>query len=116
MNVTHIEIPIYEMTICLVLDDWQAANGAFNLGLTDEDLEGQGWTLIDEKSDHFVYVLLKSKYKSCLFHELFHVMSAIIKHTGIKPDPDNDEALAHLQEFVGKQISDFIGYGNITKS
>lgn len=108
MKITHIEIPIYDMQLTVVLDDWDKANDRFKLTLEQSTIiESDGLTIHDSSD---IYLLLKSEYKSCIFHELYHVISAVCVHTEMKPDPNNDEALAYLQEYLGKQIAEFIGY------
>lgn len=116
MKTTTITIPIFELQIIAVLDGWQEANTYFGFGMKPEEFDHQGLTMVDGDQDSIIYILLKSEHKSVLFHELYHVMSRICDHTGIIPDPKNDEALAHMQEFVGSELAKFIGYGQHIKS
>lgn len=103
MNITTIELPIYDLDIVIVINDWQEANKKFNLQLTEEDYEAVAWTIY-EVNDHEIYMLLKDNQFKYITHELFHVISAICKMRGIIMEPENDEPLAYLQGYIAEKI------------
>ena len=97
------------MDIILVIDDnFVAANKKFKLTLTEPEMEFEAWT-IDRDETQEIFCLFKSDKLSFdnMLHELMHVIMAICKLKGIKPDCKNDEPLAYLQGYVGNEILKF---------
>lgn len=112
MNITTIELPIYELDIVTVIsDDFSTVNKKFRLSLTEEDFDVHALTLLhpEYRGRHEVYLILKPKYLdyNTVCHELEHIVMYICQAKGISPDPENDEPLAYLQGYIGQKIFEF---------
>ena len=100
-----IYIPIYDVTIRVVIDQWHAANLMYELGLSHQDMEALAWTVFDVDDQVIsAYLLLKSEHFSAWSHELIHIISYICRTTGMKWDPRNDESIAYLSEYISNEI------------
>lgn len=74
-----------------------------------EALPGPDWEgcFIDTEAGDFA-ILLKTTGKTVdiatVFHEVEHAVSALCKYHGLVCDPDNDEASAYLQGWLGEWL------------
>lgn len=111
MKITTIELPIYNLDIIVIINDWQEANRKFKLQFREEDYEVCAWTIYDEPyiDNNEIFLLLRQPYldNETILHELIHVISGICNRRGIVMDPTNDEPLAYLQGYIGNKILEF---------
>lgn len=111
MNITTIELPIYDLELVVLINSWEEANKKFKLGFKETDYSACAWTIYGEKcqSDSEIYLLLKDGYldDKTILHELYHIISGICELRCIKPDPVNDEPLAYLQGYIGQKLFEF---------
>lgn len=113
MQVTTIELPIYEIDLVIVVDkDWEKANKKFKLELEPNWLKAHALTYCDLEADTTkaeIYLLIKDydfSYNT-VSHELFHIISIICDLRDINMDKGNDEPLAYLQGYLGEKILNF---------
>lgn len=111
MNITTIELPIYDLEIVIIIDKWQEANKKFKLRFTESEYEAAAWTIYDEPylSGSEIFMLFKedSLDYNTILHELTHCISGVCKLRDIKLDKDNDEPIAYLQGYIGEKLLKF---------
>lgn len=112
MNITTIELPIYNLDIVAIIDDsWDIHNKKFKLQLDQEDLQYHALTSIhpEYRGKHEIYVLFKPVYLdyNTITHELMHIVMYSCSLIGIEPEVANDEPLAYLQGYIGQKLFEF---------
>ena len=111
MNITTIELPIYDLEIVVIIDKWEEANKKFKLRFTEAEYQAEAWTIYDEPylSHSEIFMLFKESALdyNTLLHELTHCISGVCKLRGIKLDENNDEPLAYLQGYIGEKLLNF---------
>ncbi len=116
MQITTIELPIYDLDIVIVINDWDQLitilKKRFAVKLTQDHYDACGLTIYNEPGidDNEIWLLLKKPYLNTwtVCHELMHIISGICELRGIVMDPKNDEALAYLQGYIGERVFEFI--------
>ena len=109
MNITTIELPIYNLDIVFIIqDNWEHYNKKFKLNLDSDELQAHAVTTVhsEYKEKHELFLLLKPKYLdyNTLCHELMHLVMYICELKGIRPEQDNDEPLAYLQGYLAEKL------------
>lgn len=111
MNITTIELPIYDIEIVIIINNWEEASKKFKLKFTEEEYEAEAWTIYNAPylSDSEIFMLFKddSLDYNTMIHELTHCISGICKLRGIGLDIENDEPIAYLQGYVGQKLFEF---------
>jgi len=112
MNITTIELPIYNLDIVFIIqDNWESCIKKFKLDLDSSYLEAHAVTTVHKeyKEKHEIFLLLKPKYLdyNTLCHELMHLVMYICDLKGIRPEQDNDEPLAYLQGYLAEELFKF---------
>lgn len=111
MNITTIELPIYNLDIVILIDNWEEANKKFKLGLDEDWYLSHAITMTHPvyTDKYEIFLLLRKPYLdyNTVLHELHHVLNMFCNCKGIIPDPENDEALAYLQGYIGEKILKF---------
>jgi hypothetical protein len=101
----HFEIPIYEVSLWLVVDEDAIAR---RVGMTDtfgNYAEGPFKALCSWRDDVFgLFFYPVHLTHNTIGHETWHLTQRIMKYVGMEPDPDNDEAAAYLHGYLNALV------------
>ena len=108
MTVKTINLPIYDLDIVVVINDWLIANKRFRLGMDEAKLmNATAWSIEDfmDTRDE-IYLLFDDKNLdySIIIHEIFHVVLEICNAKDIVVDFKNQEPVTYLAGYIGEEV------------
>jgi hypothetical protein len=108
MRVKTINLPIYDLDIVVIINDWVEANKRLKLGIEDDDLmNAQAWSIenfVDTRGE--LYLLYRDGFldNGTLIHEIVHCVLEICDNRGIVVDFQNQEPVTYLAGYIGEQV------------
>jgi hypothetical protein len=108
IHIEESDIPIYKGKLVIILTDSKKKLNKILPDFKDDEIYGHAWLAPYKNRAGYIIILNPTNSYSIthgvVSHEALHIVSFISKDRGIIMDPDNDEPLTYLIEYITDEV------------